>query len=408
MQSFPGLSICRATLALCLGLALWQPNAARAQDPVREAKQLFKQGRKAYSKGEYVKGLVSFTTALQHAPRPVILINIAQSYRKLQMPPQALFYYEWYLTAWRKQKPGVQPRFFNEVTRHIELRKKVLNLYRLGEMQYRQGTHAQALDTFRAAMRMLPWTRLRLHIAQCHHRLGQKAQAKAHIKLGLNRYRAMIARWRKQAPGKLQQDLAQLRKHVDLLQRLQRAMLPPRPPPPPPPGRLVLDGVPAGAQVAIDGQPRGEAPAAASVSLPAGEHRVAVEADGFKPWSETVKLTAGAELKQRVTLEPLPPGRSKLLLAGGISAAALAAAAEILALIYFAEADKMYLDDPAFPEHQRYVIAGHVTAGCLAAASAALFYFYWRSGETEAAPATVTLTPAPDGRGAFVGGSWRF
>ncbi len=374
-------------------------------DAVQEAKRLFLQGKQHYDKGQYFRGLKQFTAAMKYAPRPVILLNIAQCYRKLRLPPKALFYYEWYLTASRKAKPDKTPRFLTEVTRHIAQRKKLIALYHKGEKLYRQKKYKEAMASFKDARKVLPWTRVHINIAQCHVKLEERALARARAQMALKRYRRFLAAWRRAVPGESTPDQAEVGTKIRLLEQLLRgldqALL----------ARLTLQGLPAGARVFVGGALRGTAPDAATQELPAGRHAVRVEAAGHLPWSRAFTLAQGGRVTERVLLrlKPVPPpGRSKLLFAAGISTAALAAGAEVLALIYLAQANDLYLDDPQFVDYQNYVVAGHITAGCMAAASAVLFYFYYRSGGEKPARRSATFHLAPSRGGAMVGGTISF
>ncbi len=384
---------------------------AEAQvDAVKVAKKLFVQGKRHYDKGQYFRSLKQFTSAMKYAPRPVILLNIAQCYRRLRLPSKALFYYEWYLSAARKAKPDRAPRFLAEVTRHVKARKKLISLYKRGEQLQKEKKHKEAQKLFRQAHKVLPWTRVHINIAQCHLKLGEEKLARARAKMALRRFRRFLAAWRR-AVGKVPpSDLAELRTKIRLLEQLLRAIDQARW------ARLNLAGLPAGARVFVGNTPQGQAPGAATLHLPPGRHMVRVELAGHYPWSRAVLLKERASVSRKVALKRIPPPppppppappepeRSKLLFAAGISTAALAAGAEVLALIYLVQANDLYLDDPRFLDYQNYVIAGHVTAGCMAAASAVLFYFYYRSGKEKPARRSATIQLTPLRGGGMVGG----
>lgn len=389
--------------------------AAEAQvDAVKVAKKLFIQGKQHYDKGQYFRSLKQFTAAMKYAPRPVILLNIAQCYRRLGLPSKALFYYEWYLSAAQKARPGRTPRFLAEVTRLVKARKELIALYKRGEQLQKEKKHKEALAVFRQAQKILPWTRVHINIAQCHLKLGEEKLARARANMALRRFRRFRAAW-KRAVGKVPpSDLAELRTKIRLLEQLRRALDQARW------TRLTLTGLPAGARVFVGSTPQGEAPGAASLHLPPGRHMVRVELAGHYPWSHTVLLKERARVTRKVALRRVPPPpppapppppepeRSRLLFAAGISTAALAAGAEVLALIYLAQANDLYLDDPRFLDYQSYVIAGHVTAGCMAAASAVLFYLYYRSGKEKPARRSATLQLTPLQGGGMVGGMISF
>ena len=378
---------------------------ARADsDPVKAAKRLFMQGKQHYSKGRYFKSLDQFQQALKQSPRPVILLNIAQCYRKLKLPPRALFFYEWYLTEWRKRRPDRPPKFLAEVTGHIQQRKRLITAYRRGEEQFRDKKYAQALASFQAAQKILPWTRIHINVARCHFKLGRPAMARAHAKLALKRFRRQLAAWQL-AVGGGKPDQAEVRSKIQLLETLLRGRKKP-----PAAARLVITGLPRGAKIFLRDKLRGTTPGAAELSLPPGKYPLRVELGGHLPWRRTLTLKPGARLEQRVLLQPVVvadsrPGRSTLLLSSGISAAALAAGAEVMALVFLVQANDLYLDDPTFVDYQNYVIAGHITAGCMAAASAVLFYFYVRSGDRDkkSGGRSATFQVGPSRGGGMVG-----
>jgi len=76
---------------------------------------------------------------------------------------------------------------------------------------------------------------------------------------------------------------------------------PPPPPPPAPgtPGRLVLQNVPTGARISIEGQPvRGT-----QVDLPAGVHRLTVRAAGYQTYERQVIITPGETYNVRLDMQ---------------------------------------------------------------------------------------------------------
>jgi tetratricopeptide (TPR) repeat protein len=89
--------------AWCLALAavvitVGTPVAVTAQEApttdVRDrARQLFRQGQARYDLGQYQEAVALFEEAYELAPAPLLLFNIAQSYRRLGRCPQALASY---------------------------------------------------------------------------------------------------------------------------------------------------------------------------------------------------------------------------------------------------------------------------------------------------------------------------
>ena len=79
------------------------------------------------------------------------------------------------------------------------------------------------------------------------------------------------------------------------------ALVTPPPPAPPsgPPGRLVLQGLPRGARVSIEGQ----SVAGNQIDLPSGVHRLTVRAAGFQTFDRQVTITPGQTFTMRVAME---------------------------------------------------------------------------------------------------------
>lgn len=69
---------------------------------------------------------------------------------------------------------------------------------------------------------------------------------------------------------------------------------------------LALVSRPKGAAIAVDGV-RGAAKTPAVLELEPGEHRVELALSGFEPWSETVRLAAGKEMRLETSLTQVPP-----------------------------------------------------------------------------------------------------
>jgi hypothetical protein len=89
--------VIRPILATLLGLALLAPHGAMAQeDPAKErAKQLFIQGSQHYQAGRFEQALVAFEQANAIKPHPLMLYNIAQVQEAMGRAPEAL-------TTWKK------------------------------------------------------------------------------------------------------------------------------------------------------------------------------------------------------------------------------------------------------------------------------------------------------------------
>jgi serine/threonine-protein kinase len=71
------------------------------------------------------------------------------------------------------------------------------------------------------------------------------------------------------------------------------------PPPAGPPGRLVLQGVPRGARVSVEGQPV----QGTQVDLPSGVHHLTVRAAGYQTYDQQVTITPGQTFTMRVVMQ---------------------------------------------------------------------------------------------------------
>jgi hypothetical protein len=86
-----------------LGLVLWAfvPSLTAHAEPAQQAKAKahVNVGASLYRAERYREALAEFEAAFQLMPRPVVLINIGQCYRKLDDPQHALEAYDRYLAA---------------------------------------------------------------------------------------------------------------------------------------------------------------------------------------------------------------------------------------------------------------------------------------------------------------------
>jgi tetratricopeptide (TPR) repeat protein len=106
------------TLTLA-GALLLATAEAGADDRFQRAKAAFKQGRSEYRDGAYARALKHFQTALRLAPHPNVVLNIAQCYRLMKQPQQAVFYYKTFLKEWRRYNPDRANPYEAEVKGHI-------------------------------------------------------------------------------------------------------------------------------------------------------------------------------------------------------------------------------------------------------------------------------------------------
>jgi tetratricopeptide (TPR) repeat protein len=210
-------------------------------------------------------------------------------------------------------------------------------LFEAAEVHYRLGEFRPAVDSYRAAMRLAPRPNILFNIAQCFRQLKDSEKA-------LFYYRLYLSDWRRENPGKSPPFEREVKEHITRLEQDQR-----RPP----------DSQPASAPVV---QPSSRP--AAVVAPPA----------------------------------PPPPGRedpggSGLWLGLGIGTAGLAAASEVLALVFTFKARERYTDEPEFETYRGVAIAGHVVAATLAAASIVSWVLYLRSWSKTSGSADVAIGP---------------
>ncbi len=108
--------------AVSVVFILATPGLVRADDdPVAaEAKKHYEEGTKAFNLGEYPRAIAEFKATYNAKPDPLLLYNIAQSYRLAEDAAQALFFYKSFL----RNMPAATNR--KEVEGRIkELEKKV-------------------------------------------------------------------------------------------------------------------------------------------------------------------------------------------------------------------------------------------------------------------------------------------
>lgn len=91
------LAIAALTLA---PLGHWSGRARaadRGEAPAAEAKRHYEEGTKAFNLGEFSRAIAEFKAAYNAKPDPLLLYNIAQSYRLAGDSAQALFFYRSFL-----------------------------------------------------------------------------------------------------------------------------------------------------------------------------------------------------------------------------------------------------------------------------------------------------------------------
>jgi len=105
----------------CLLLAV-APQAASADDKT-EARALFGQGVEAFGAGKFDAALRAFSEAYRLAPHPSVRVNMANCFRELGKPVEALFNFERFIS---ESGDGAQPERLAEVRNRIaELQKQI-------------------------------------------------------------------------------------------------------------------------------------------------------------------------------------------------------------------------------------------------------------------------------------------
>ncbi len=97
-----------------------------------EAKRHYEEGTKAFNLGEFARAISEFKTTYNAKPDPLLLYNIAQSYRLAGDASQALFFYKSFL----RNMPGATNR--KEV--EAQVRKLEKQLQQQGDEQKREPT----------------------------------------------------------------------------------------------------------------------------------------------------------------------------------------------------------------------------------------------------------------------------
>ena len=101
--SRPTRSLRATSLSLALACALGAGSAAHAQEPTpaeaAQARQLFQTGVTDYEAGHYNEALAEFQEAYRRKPHPLVLVNIANCYDKLNKPVEALEQFEAFLAT---------------------------------------------------------------------------------------------------------------------------------------------------------------------------------------------------------------------------------------------------------------------------------------------------------------------
>ncbi|HKO89692.1 MAG TPA: tetratricopeptide repeat protein [Polyangiaceae bacterium] len=153
-------------------------------------------------------------------------------------------------------------------------------------MELRQsGQEEAALPLFEEAAALDPESvRARVHLAATHQALGHWIEADALLREVLSA-----------------SDDPYLERHRATLERaaefVGRHL-----------GSLMLSGQPAGAEVRLDGRPRGVLPLTEPLRVPVGSYQLEVVLEGYYPLRRPLVISSGGVLREAVELAPLPAG----------------------------------------------------------------------------------------------------
>jgi tetratricopeptide (TPR) repeat protein len=143
------------------------------------------------------------------------------------------------------------------------------------------GRDAEALEMFERANTVEPSAQALAQIALAEHALGRLVDAEAHLVGALESTTDRFVRRNREL---LEQALAEIRTQLT---------------------DLTLTGGVPGADVVVDGAPRGTMPLASTIRVQAGTTHVDVHADGYEPFSRQVIVAQGSPVTLEVTLVPI-------------------------------------------------------------------------------------------------------
>jgi tetratricopeptide (TPR) repeat protein len=284
-----------------------------------------------------------------------------------------------------------------------------------GQTAYRLGQFRQALAQYEAALKLDPRPHFNFNIAQCYRNMGDHRKALFH-------YRLYLSSWEQYKPGTAvpygDEVLGHVKRLETRLAELERAGRGGANPDPTKTagtlGQILIQGVPQGAQVWINGALRGEGPLVAALELSSGDHELRVHASGYLPWRRRVRIESGKVHRQAIDLLPLPK-RSTLWLGLSIATTALTAGFLGMGIGLNVQHNNQVRDTEEWVRSGHASVAGYVLGGILAAGSAVAWWLYVRSGQTmtsavatELRAGSVLGVVVPTRGGAVAAGQMRF
>ena len=181
--------------ATIISSGAWASDAERPTQAVRQARALYKQSRKAYSRGEFDKAASLIRAAQLLDPHPVLVYNLARALEAAGKTEEAISNYRKYIevnprakdrgfaegriTALSKQleeKRALQQKLARaQVARSS--RDRAVALSREADGHAREGRYRMAVKLYRDSYAMAPEPIFLLRLGRALERLGETAEA---------------------------------------------------------------------------------------------------------------------------------------------------------------------------------------------------------------------------------------
>jgi len=169
------------------------------------------------------------------------------------------------------------PAMGQEVSEENKAKSK--ELFTKGIELFKNGKHAQALESFKASYEARPHWKLHLNIGLCYKELSMYTEAKAELQLFIDE-------------GKDQVDKASLETVNNELEALAGII-----------AVLDIEVTNEGAVIKLDGKEEGVAPLTEPLDVNPGSHVLDVQLENHKPYHEEFLLSKGEKKEISVTLE---------------------------------------------------------------------------------------------------------
>jgi hypothetical protein len=161
-----------------------------------------------------------------------------------------------------------------------DAKKRAKTLYRSGMRLAREGDCENAILEFKASVAAFPNKGSLYNLATCYNTLSQDLEA-------ISAFNRLFEAFDKELSVDMRESassqLAELKARFAWVQ-------------------IAVDQ--SGAEIAIDGNPKGESPVDSPLPLSKESHEIIVSLKGFEPWQQRLDLTNGGERTVTVTLQP--------------------------------------------------------------------------------------------------------